>query len=616
MAPHFCRKFTHVCVFLLFAFWPTSSTSIALPLEEKLQQLTDSYVKFKEIIGSKVSQLEKKVAELEVINGQLQTKNVQLEEVITQMAPATLVQPIDKQNVEAKEDLASKVPPLETLSFVVNQILKFKEVVGEKVVQLEQKDAELEGKINQLESKALLVAQREMKVENDEPILKASFKFATNELDTQHRLPGRSKTPRTCREIYSSEPSANSGMYWIDPDGHGVGDDAIYVYCDMTTGSTSIAHDSESPINVGHCAEPGCYSRTINYNASNKQIKALIELSAQCHQSIVYECHYAPFEFNNVPFAWWSDRNGNPQYFWTGSFEKGIHACQCSVDGNCIDASVMCNCDATAPTPLADKGFITDKKILPVTRLNFGRTQFEISSGVHTLGRFECSGRADVAQVPTSCEDLWHIGHTLNGFYSVMGPAMMETVFCNFTKLPGDDDFQKLIGYIDVKSVPTYFYVQRSERFSKVNTSIPFDVALVNIGNAMNLTTGIFTAPRAGTYFFSFTGLAEFPTFSSLLYLGIDLYLNDNLIGRGFVEDANTTAGQFSPITLQSTLNLQPGDQVWLEIDSLMPFVVDDGTARRNKRMLPTKGVVLFDDSRHFTHFTGWMLEEDISQSF
>lgn len=125
----------------------------------------------------------------------------------------------------------------------MNQILKFKEVVGEKVVQLEQKDAELEGKINQLESKSLLVAQPEMKVENDEPILKASFKFATNELDTQHRLmSGRGRTPRTCREIYSSEPSSTSGMYWIDPDGHGVGDDAIHVYCDMATGNGILYH--------------------------------------------------------------------------------------------------------------------------------------------------------------------------------------------------------------------------------------------------------------------------------------------------------------------------------------------------------------------------------------
>jgi hypothetical protein len=158
--------------------------------------------------------------------------------------------------------------------------------------------------------------------------------------------------------------------------------------------------------------------------------------------------------------------------------------------------------------------------------------------------------------------------------------------------------------------------VQRSDRFSKVNVSIPFDVALVNIGNAMNLTTGVFTAPRAGTYYFSFTGLAEFPTFSSLLYLGVDLYLNGNLIGRGFVEDQNTVAGQFTPVTLHSTLNLLPGDQIWLQIDSLLPPLIGDGTAaRRKRRMLPTKGVILFDDYRHFTHFTGLMLEEDISQS-
>ncbi len=50
---------------------------------------------------------------------------------------------------------------------------------------------------------------------------------------------------------------------------------------------TSILHDSESPTNVGHCAEPGCYSRKINYNATGKQISALAELSQECHQSIV-----------------------------------------------------------------------------------------------------------------------------------------------------------------------------------------------------------------------------------------------------------------------------------------------------------------------------------------
>jgi hypothetical protein len=51
-------------------------------------------------------------------------------------------------------------------------------------------------------------------------------------------------------------------------------------------GSTSILHDSESAINVGHCADPGCYSRSIKYNASIGQIRALAELSFECHQSI------------------------------------------------------------------------------------------------------------------------------------------------------------------------------------------------------------------------------------------------------------------------------------------------------------------------------------------
>ena len=81
-------------------------------------------------------------------------------------------------------------------------------------------------------------------------------------------------------------------------------------------------------------------------------------------------------------------------------------------------------------------GVITDKRHLPITRLNFGRTQFETSSGVHTLGRFECSGQVSVSGVPTSCSDLWKIGNTLSGIYSVMGSDYVETVYCDFTKLP------------------------------------------------------------------------------------------------------------------------------------------------------------------------------------
>jgi hypothetical protein len=40
--------------------------------------------------------------------------------------------------------------------------------------------------------------------------------------------------------------------------------------------------------------------------------------------------------------------------------------------------------------------------------------------------------------LPSSCADLKSIGHTLSGFYSVMGSTKMESVYCDFTK-PTDD---------------------------------------------------------------------------------------------------------------------------------------------------------------------------------
>ena len=33
-----------------------------------------------------------------------------------------------------------------------------------------------------------------------------------------------------------ANPFLKSGFFWIDPDGHGIGDDPIHVYCDMNKG--------------------------------------------------------------------------------------------------------------------------------------------------------------------------------------------------------------------------------------------------------------------------------------------------------------------------------------------------------------------------------------------
>lgn len=38
--------------------------------------------------------------------------------------------------------------------------------------------------------------------------------------------------------------------------------------------------------------------------------------------------------------------------------------------------------------------------------------------------------------MPKSCADLWRIGHVLSGLYSVMGSTQVESVYCDFTKIP------------------------------------------------------------------------------------------------------------------------------------------------------------------------------------
>jgi hypothetical protein len=154
-------------------------------------------------------------------------------------------------------------------------------------------------------------------------------------------------------------------------------------------------------------------------------------------------------------------------------------------------------------------------------------------------------------------------------------------------------DKEKRIGYADVKSAPVHFYVQRSSNFNTMSTPIPYDLARVNEGNAMNLTSGVFTAPQTGIYFFSFTGLAYF---YSAKVLGVGLYVNGVYFASNFVEKNNSNGHQKNVLTLQSTLSLKLGDKVWVSID----------------RLSSETGVYLYDTNDHFTHFTGFMLEEDI----
>jgi hypothetical protein len=156
--------------------------------------------------------------------------------------------------------------------------------------------------------------------------------------------------------------------------------------------------------------------------------------------------------------------------------------------------------------------------------------------------------------------------------------------------------FQKWLGYIDVKSVPTYFYVQKNNTYTTQSGPIPFELEVVNIGGAMNLASGVFTAPRAGTYFFAFTGEIRFTgPIPSVVAAVVGLQLNGIKVGSSHATDSNTSSSTYSQLALQSILNLKAGDKVNVIIDFLNNAIVYD------------------NPYQHFNHFTGMLLEENLA---
>lgn len=170
-------------------------------------------------------------------------------------------------------------------------------------------------------------------------------------------------------------------------------------------------------------------------------------------------CVGGPLTLDKTDYAWWDNVDGKRQNYWSGS-SNSEHICQCGIDGNCIDKNtespkLKCNCDANVAVPLSDNGIsnnilrsldliksvtlslisgvITLKQDLPVTKLNFGKISFD--GGSHKLGKLECSGKSmKPNQLPTSCQDLWRIGHTLNGFYPVRNGNKIQIIHCDFTQ--------------------------------------------------------------------------------------------------------------------------------------------------------------------------------------
>ncbi|CAG0891274.1 unnamed protein product [Darwinula stevensoni] len=238
-------------------------------------------------------------------------------------------------------------------------------------------------------------------------------------------------TPRTCQTL-SNLGVKRTGRYFIDPDGALLGDPPIKVLCDMDTVSTVVLHDSmKNDSEISNCAAPGCSARRVSYDASLKQMMALMNQSHSCHQGIKYDCSSAALSTGDVHYAWWMDRHGQPQYYWHGS-NATKHTCKCGLSGDCVDLNLPCNCDSEAPQWESDSGEITNKTALPIAELRFGGLQFAGQKAKYTLGGLVCTGEAPQKENPaTSCSSLRQAGNARTGYHLISRKnGRLDVVLC------------------------------------------------------------------------------------------------------------------------------------------------------------------------------------------
>ena len=103
----------------------------------------------------------------------------------------------------------------------------------------------------------------------------------------------------------------------------------------------------------------------------------------------------------------------------------------------------------------------------------------------------------------------------------------------------------------------------------------------------MDLTSGIFTAPVPGIYHFEFSGLKSGISETLSVYLQV----NGEYIGVAYTDLTAATRGINNQVTLSVSLRLNASDRV---------------------NLFKEANNVLADDGNHHTHFSGWLVEEDL----
>jgi len=232
----------------------------------------------------------------------------------------------------------------------------------------------------------------------------------------------------------------------------------------------------------------------------------------------------------------------------------------------------------------------------------------DVNSRISHL-KTSASSKKAASRKPSSCLDLLDLGHTLPGFYDVLRPRrgkdQMASIYCDFALEPTEADFETRVGFIDVKSDgPVHFFVTRSSIWSKAG-NMTFEKEYLNLGGGMNLASGVFTAPKAGIYAFTFKGEG----YASAYGAGSDY------AGYGWVYLQRNGADVAAGVSLIGAMNQQPEQGINNATLYTLSTVSVHGTFMLNKGDSITirhAGGTIYSDSDIDIQFTGSLLEEEL----
>ena len=75
----------------------------------------------------------------------------------------------------------------------------------------------------------------------------------------------------------------------------------------------------------------GCYEKAVTYSYPDgdtrvpipmSQMESLIQLSDNCVQEFHYDCTLAPLTSENIDYAFWEDRHGQTNNYFTGKYSS------------------------------------------------------------------------------------------------------------------------------------------------------------------------------------------------------------------------------------------------------------------------------------------------------